>query len=297
MRITHQWDATSATIRVEDLKQSVQILHIADVHLGLIDERDVEYLEICKDLGQRFHPRHNNRDSEGNIIPQETAFQQILEITKQEQVDLLALTGDIVDFPAQANVEYAHRLVDESGVPALYTAGNHDWHFLNRDPTPSTRRAFLDPLAPLHGGQADFAQLTIGDLFFVAVDNSTYQIEADQLENTHRALAQGLPTVLLIHIPLSLPTLRPPTIQHKNSNPVLMADPDWPLADRRNYGTGEDLPTTLEFMRLISQAQNLVAIFCGHVHFDHVDVLNPWAAQYVGPGFAGEYRLVEFQPL
>ncbi len=298
MRITHQWDAKSATIRVEGLKQTTRILHIADVHLGLIDGRDEEHLEICQDLGERFHPRHQNRDAQGHTIPQETAFQHMLETARQEQVDLLALTGDIVDFPAQANVEYARQLVDASGLPALYTAGNHDWHFLSRDPTPATRREFLAPLAPLHGGRPDFAEHKIGDLLFVAVDNSTYQIDAEQLENTRRALAQNLPTVLLIHIPLSLPTLRAPTIEHKNGNPVLMADPDWPLAKRREYGTGADTPTTLEFVRLLVNAQNLVAVFCGHIHFDHVDALTPWAAQYVvGPGFAGEYRLAEFQPL
>ena len=309
MKTTHQWNRASAIVRVEGLKQSVRTLHIADVHLGLIDERDAEHLDICKNLGERFHPRHDNRDAQGDIIPQETAFRQMLEMAREERVDLLSLTGDIVDFPARANVEYARRVVDKSGLPALYTAGNHDWHFLSCEPTPATRRAFLDALAPLYAPAPEaansknsatpaFAQLEIGEVLFVAVDNSTYQVEEDQLELTLSALARGLPTVLLIHIPLSLPTLRTPVMEHKNGTPVLMADPDWPLADRRNYGTAEDTPTTLEFARLISGAQNLVAILCGHVHFDHVDALNLWAAQYVvGPGYAGEYRLVEFQPL
>lgn len=58
MRTTHRWDHKSAVIRVEGLKRPVRALHIADVHMGLIDERDSEHVEICQGLGERFHPRY-----------------------------------------------------------------------------------------------------------------------------------------------------------------------------------------------------------------------------------------------
>ena len=121
----------------------------------------------------------------------------------------------------------------------------------------------------------------------MAVDNSTYQIEEDQLASTRLALHEGLSTVILLHIPLSLPTLRGPVIEMWGE-PILMGDPEWPQA-------AEDTTSTGEFVRLVSRAENLVAILCGHIHLPHVDALNPWAAQYLSPpGYAGECRLFEW---
>lgn len=55
---------------------------------------------------------------------------------------------------------------------------------------------------------------------------------------------------------------------------------------------------TLEFVEAVTTAPNVVAAFCGHVHFAHADAINTRAVQYVGaPGFEGGRRLVEFRPL
>ena len=100
-----------------------------------------------------------------------------------------------------------------------------------------------------------------------------------------------------MHIPLSIPTLRGPTLE-KLEFPILVADPDWDLADRGRFGLDEDTSTTLEFVRLVAGADNLVAILCGHLHFAHTDSLSPRAVQYLAPpGYAGESRLVELRPL
>jgi 3',5'-cyclic AMP phosphodiesterase CpdA len=297
MRVTHEWEGNRVTIRVEGLRQSVKALLVGDLHLGVVDERDPDRIEVCSGMGERFHHRHNNNDADGNTIPQETAFVHILEAARQEQVDVLALVGDVVDFPAVANVEYAKNLIDEFGIPSIYTPGNHDWLFVGEDPIAEVRREFWPRLDPLTGGEAAFSRLEIGGLQFVSVDNSIYQVDEDQLESTRQALAQGLPTILLSHIPISLPTLRPAVMELLNV-PLLIADPDWPVEARRELFVADTTPATREFVQLVCQAQNLVAVLAGHIHLPHVDSLNPWAVQYLAPpGFAGEYLLFEWQPL
>lgn len=291
MRVVHEWNHEKATIRVEGLTTSTRVLHISDAHMGLIDDRDPEELEACQGRGDRFHDRHENRDDRGAVIPQETAFRHLLQQAAEENVDLVALTGDIIDFPSQANIEYARQQIDDSGVPALYTAGNHDWHLPGRESGAATRSAYWPALEPLHHDEPAFARRQVGDLLFLAIDNSTHQIDQDQLEATRAALAEGLPTVALIHIPLSLPTLRGPVIE-KWGHSILMADPDRPGASE------EDTASTLEFPKLLGRAENLVAILCGHIHQGHVDTLSPWAAQYLAPpAFAGECRLFEWTSL
>ena len=297
MRVTHDWEGNRVVIRVEGLPGSVKAMQMGDVHLGIIDERDADRLERFKGHGERFHHRHDNNDADGNTIPQETAFAHMLDTAKREQVDVLALVGDIVDFPAIANIEYAARLVGESGIPSVYTSGNHDWLFHDLPASVQVRREFWPWLDPLTGGEAAFSRREIGGMLFVTVDNSIYQVEEDQLGAMRRALAEGLPTVLLSHIPLSLPTLRGAVIDTWGS-PIMMADPDWDLESRQENYVGETTPSTMEFVRLVSQAENLVTVLTGHCHIPHTDAINPWAVQYLAPpGYAGEYRLLEWQPL
>ncbi len=290
MHVIHEWNDQKALIRVEGLKDSVHALHISDTHMGLIDERDAPKLDRCRGMGERFHTRHENRDSQGGIIPQEEAYRQMLARAAEEKVDLLALTGDIVDFPSRANVEYAHDQIVDIDVPTLYTAGNHDWQFKGHEPTSEVRTKYWPLLEPLHQGEPAFSRRLINGLQFLAVDNSIYQIEEEQLESTRLALDEGTPTVILLHIPLSLPTLRDAVIDVWGE-PILMGDPERPEAE-------EDTACTRAFIQLVAGAENLVAILCGHIHHSHVDALNPWAAQYLSPpGYAGECRLFEWQPM
>ena len=60
-----------------------------------------------------------------------------------------------------------------------------------------------------------------------------------------------------------------------------------------------DRAETLAFVALVKSCPSVVAVFCGHVHFAHADVLNPaTAVQYVGrAGCDGGCRLVDFVPL
>ena len=69
MRITHEWNEETTLIRVEGLRQAVKALHVADVHLGIIDDRDEEFIDIHRELAVRFQERHDNRDPHGQIIP------------------------------------------------------------------------------------------------------------------------------------------------------------------------------------------------------------------------------------
>ena len=284
MRTTHKWSDETATICIEGLHQTVRMLHVTDSHIALIDDRDAEHIEACSAACERFESR-------------ERIFDKLMEEAKGSSLDLVALTGDMVHFPSQAGVESLVKSIDKVGVPVLYTSGNHDWHYPGVEGRGELREAWWDALAPLHHGQAAYARHEIGGIQFLLVDDSIYQVNEEQTAFVDTHLANGMPTVLLIHIPLSLPTLREPTLERFDA-PILIGDPDWNIERRDRWGTGEDLPSTLEFARTLARAENLVAVFCGHIHFAHADTINLNAVQYVGaPGFDGASRLVEFRSL
>lgn len=295
MRITYTWDDETANIGVQGLQTTVRVLHVTDAHIALIDERDAQFAEACQ--GRCDHWGNHRRDERDNGIATSITFDEIMTQAGELDLDLIALTGDIIDFPAQASIENAAASIAKARTPTLYTSGNHDWHFPSLEGREPLRETWWPTLEPLHQGHAACHRQEVGGLQFLAFDNSTYQINEAQLAFLNTHLASSTPTVVLLHIPLSLPTLRTPTIERWQA-PILIGDPDWDIESRNRWDTGQDSATTLEFAQTVASARSLVAVLCGHVHFPHVDSLSPWAAQYVGaPAFAGARRLIEFHPL
>jgi len=68
MRVLHSWTDVSAIIAVEGLSRPLRVLHLTDSHVALIDERDAEFIPFCRGLGNRFLPRHQNRDEQGRYF-------------------------------------------------------------------------------------------------------------------------------------------------------------------------------------------------------------------------------------
>lgn len=284
MRATHTWTQDTAAIHIEGLQSPIRMLHVTDAHIACIDDRDAEHQEACESYRERYESR-------------ETLFHTLMAEASILSPDLVALTGDIIHYPSQAAIESASKAISQVDVPVLYTSGNHDWwypHFKDRQ---DYRTAWWPTLDPLSNGQPSHASRTIGGIQFILVDDSTYQITDEQLTFVQNKLKTDVPTVLLTHIPISLPTLRDRTIE-RWKDPILIADPNWPAERRDRWRTRADLPATLEFAHILAAAHNLIAVFCGHIHFDHTDTLTRNAVQYVGaPGFESQKRLVEFLPL
>jgi hypothetical protein len=280
MRVTHSFTENSAIIRIEGLVNPVRMLHLTDTHLRFYDARDGENFQACVDYCQRIEELNREKGIEPDP---EKPFRQSMAQAATENLDLLALTGDIIHFPSPASVEFVAEQIAALGVPAIYTSGNHDVHYTNEPVNAEVRLTRLAALQPLHNGDPDCAAREIGGIRFVSIDNSVPQLSQ--------------PIVLLFHWPLSLPTLRDSVIE-KLGSPPMMGDPDWSSESRVTWQVSEDTPETLEFVDAVTTAPNVVAAFCGHVHFAHADAINTRAVQYVtAPGCEGSRRLVEFRPL
>ncbi|MFC6226509.1 hypothetical protein ACFQI7_01720 [Paenibacillus allorhizosphaerae] len=68
---------------------------------------------------------------------------------------------------------------------------------------------------------------------------------------------------------------------------------------QRKWGVGVAEASTKAFRQWIVNVacDNLVALFCGHVHFPHRDAFAAGRYQYVtGPGFTGGYRKIMIVP-
>ena len=282
---THTYTDQTARIAVEGLERPVRVLHLTDIHLRYFDDRDA---------GQKDNVREEIFPISGEY---QAGFYELMDRVPEMDLDLVAITGDAINWPSQANIEHLGGLIRKTGVPTMFVPGNHDWRYPQLAPTEELRSKWMPALDPLTGGQPECQVMEAGGIRFVGIDDSMYQITRKQLEFTRQQLATGQPVVMLLHIPISLPTLRPDAIKRWKV-PIMLADPGWSDADRKIQGLEPDTPETLEFVRLLTTAPNLVAILSGHLHIFHADSVNRTAVQYVTTNSSiGHHRLVEFVPL
>jgi len=294
MQITHQLDGddAAATIHIEGLKQNLTILHITDSHMVVGDERDPEASEHIDRFSQLFEER-----TPGNVPPHEI-FEQTIDNSLQG-IDAAALTGDIIHFPAHAAIEKIARGVEALSVPTLYTLGNHDWHFPHLPWSDETRAAYYPRFHGLTDPNPACQALDIGGARLIALDNSNYQVSAEQVDFLRAQLDGPLPCLLFVHIPIWIESLAPAVIEQWQA-PIMMATQDgWTDEQRERWKVPNNRDSTEACLALLKDGpcDNLAGIFCGHVHFPHIDAFRPGRYQYVTkPGFAGGYRLIHLKP-
>ena len=182
---------------------------------------------------------------------------------------MIFLTGDIADFPTEANIKAIIDNISRSRVPSLYVLGNHDWSFEWDYHSQSTKEQYIPKYKELCGGNTDFQVKQFEDLQIIAINNSEDQVTQEQYELAKKQLENGLPTIIIMHVPIYVDTLAQATIDVWENHP----DGTWWSK------SGES--TTLFYNLITDENNNVQAIFAGHVHFDHEDEFLPGRMQIV----------------
>lgn len=271
------------------LERPVRIAHITDVHIGKFTEDDPS-APLLRERMEELYGKWG-RDFEDHLGA-------LLRRAGEGQADAVFLTGDAVNFPAPSAIEFTRALFDSCPCPVFFISGNHDWTFPYQQPCDNALRITQLPLAaPLfhEGAAVGYSVQDLWGLQVLSVDNSTYQIDAEQLAFVRQRLGRGIPTVILMHIPITQQLLRERAIAFWGQ-PILMGA-DMNAEARRQWNVEKPATETADFVSLLRAAPNLRAVFCGHVHFEHEEQFSPAAMQYVGaPAYEGGIRFFEFQP-
>ncbi|HPN34881.1 MAG TPA: FG-GAP-like repeat-containing protein [bacterium] len=295
--VHHDYTDSTALICIEGLQDTLRILQITDTHISVVDSSERKFWRYSRRMDQAFITRPDGRTGEpARPVDQ---FLQLLDKAKSLKVDLIALTGDIVNNPSRSSVAFVQAALQKCGIPYLYTAGNHDWHYEGmKGSSAQLRKTWIKKrLQPLYGRRNPFFHAhEIKGIQVVAIDNSTYQILPEQLAFFQQILKQGLPVVLLSHIPYYVAG---------DPRKAGCGNPDWgwdqdksyELERRQRWPKSGNSPATVEFINTLPAADNLAAVLTGHHHKSRATRLSATAVQYVtAAGFSGGSRLITLTP-
>ena len=189
------------------------------------------------------------------------------------------------------------RLLQATGL-FLYVAGNHDWYY---EGCPAAKRACATPgfagIFPYADGNPLCYAMELGGLN-CGHRRLTYQVDEAQLAFYDREVVRGLPTILLLHIPLWTSEAAGKHVSH-------CGDPRWgwdadltyQIERRQRWSKSGNLKSTVDFVERVKTTPNLVAVLAGHTHRARADRLSPSAVQYVAQAACdGGSRLVTFAP-
>jgi len=276
------------------VKSPFKVMVIADTHLFRDDERGEPYRQYSARMARAYNQTRHFET--GEPTNPEAGLVEALRQAKAVKVELVALVGDMVSFPSEAAVEWLSNRMAESGLPYLYVAGNHDWHYEGMQGSlEELRWTWIEKrLRPLYQGQNPLmAMREINGVRFVALDDSHYEILPDQLEFYRAQARTGQPLVLLVHIPLYAPGR---SVGYGCGHPQWGAatDRNFELERRPRWPPSGHTDVTMAFHREVFSTTNLLGICAGHIHRQSLDVQNGVPQLVTDANATGAYLLAEF---
>lgn len=274
IRGTFSTDKNRISIYTNAAVKPTRIFHITDTHLSMDDERGVKYQEFSKRMAGAY--KSNSHFQTGLENSTKENFAQTLKLAKEQEVDFLALTGDLFSFPSEAAIEWALQKLTDTGIPFAYIAGNHDWHYEGmKGSSQQLRETWIENhLKPMYQGNNPlYAAYDFNGVRFICIDNSTYEILPEQLNYFKDQVKSETPIILLLHIPLFMPG-RSILFGCANPNWGEKSDKGFKVERRESWRKGGHTKVTMDFYNEVFNAPNLLSVFAGHTHQPTLDIKN-----------------------
>lgn len=278
------------------IKESVKVVLISDTHLFMDDERGIPFKAFSERMAKAYN-QTTHFQTRKKTNPKES-FEKTLAFAKESNADVIALIGDIFSFPSELAIEWARSKLDNTGIPYIYVAGNHDWHYEGmKGSLESIRKTWTEKrLKPLYHGKHPLMSVhDIKGIRFIAIDNSTYQISDEQLTFYSNQISTILPVVLLVHIPMYAPGKK---ISFGCGNPDWGAatDRNFELERRPKWPKGGHSQTTFDFYKKVFDTPNLMGIFTGHIHQKSIEIIKGIPQIVTDDNASGAFLDINFLP-
>lgn len=272
IRESFSLDDNKLTIHTNTSAKDTHIIHITDTHLSMDDERGQSFNEFSGRMAGVYSVNSHFRTSDE--VATKESFTEILSLAKEEEADMIALSGDIFSFPSEAAIEWACKMLTDTGIPFAYIAGNHDWHYEGmKGSSQSLREEWTEKrLKPMYQGNHPlYASYDINGTRIVCIDNSTYEILPEQLDFFRKQNNSGLALILMMHIPLYVPGRG---LGFGCGHPQWGSESDkgFEIERREKWREGGHTETTMTFHKEVFMSENILCILAGHTHRYSLDV-------------------------
>ena len=279
------------------IKEKIKIIHIVDTHLYMDDERGIPFLNYSNRMAKAYNQTTHFKTRE-KTNPKKS-FEEALAFAKELNADVITLIGDIFSFPSELAIEWVISKIEAIDIPYIFIAGNHDWHYEGMwGELASLRDEWIEKrLLPLYQGNNPLmAAYDIKGIRFLTIDNSTYEINDEQLIFFSEQVASGLPIVLLVHIPLYVPGKK---ISFGCGNPFWGAttDSNFELERRPKWPKDGHTKTTFDFHEKVFNSSNVMGIFSGHIHRNSIEIIKGKPQIVSDANANGAYLDIDFMPL
>jgi predicted MPP superfamily phosphohydrolase len=289
---THNSSALETAIVIDGLNKPFNVMQITDSHISCDNDSDSEYETYSARMNRAYISVNHFRTNE-KVTPLQ-CFEDLMGIAQKANVELIALTGDIVNYPSATAVEAVRNLVAGSGIPHIYVAGNHDWHYEGmKGSANELRQEWCERrLKPLYSGNSMFcSSLVVNGINMITIDNSTYQITEEQLEFYRQQKARPEPILIFSHIPYYMPSLR-----------ICCGHPDWgatvdgnfEIERRERWPEAGNSSCTEAFIQELMTTDRLAGIFTGHWHQSSYIASADKKQCVTAAAFNGQYRIIRF---
>ena len=295
--VVYSSDGSEVKIYSTEVEDTLRLLVIADTHLWLSDEREEPFRKYSARMAGAYNETRHFKTGE-KTNPQRELL-RALQLAQKRGADAVAMLGDMVSYPSERGVEWLKHVLDTTAIPYYYTCGNHDWHYEGMEGSRQSLRSKWreERLSPLFRGQnqdAYTAQIKGVRLFFV--DESTYEVQPQQLAAVEAERKSGRPFLLFHHIPFYAPG-RPVGYGIGHPDWGAKTDDGYQFERRERWAEGGHKQVDYRFYDAVTTAPNLLASFAGHVHIYGVDIINGRPHYTVEANFRGGYYFVTVMPL
>lgn len=278
----------------KQIEKPFSLLMLADTHLFRDDERGKPFHQYSSRMSKAYNQTKHFQT--GEATTPEICFQQTLKIAKESNADLVALIGDIFSFPSEAAIEWVTNELSGLGLPFMYTAGNHDWHYEGMEGSSQFLRStwINNRLQPMYQGENPMMSVREHHgIRMVTIDNSNYEILPEQHEFIKHEIKKGKPIVLMLHIPLYAPER---SLGFGCGHPAwgAKADKSFELERRKPWSAAGHTHTTMGFHKTVFNSPNILGILAGHIHQQSIDVINGIPQIVTNANATGAHLQVEF---
>lgn len=270
-----------ATVTIPGLTEEYKFLHITDTHVSAFSEEDRKAWTTTR---YNYNvARRNSFAAEGLLA--EERFPALFDYADEIGANGMFLTGDLIDFPSEKNIALLYENATRTQAKPIFCLGNHDWNFADDYMTQNAVLTYMPRFAELTGGDPQISVAEYDAFIVAAIDNSSDVVTDATVQKFLALYEKNKPIILLLHVPLHADTLAPDVKKAWGGRNITMGP----------GAMGSDWGSVQQFYNAVCVAEDtpVVAVFAGHVHFNHEDVFPNGVPQYItSTGYTGDCRVV-----